>query len=402
MHRHFLLLFFFFPLAIEAATFLLPKEGALIGKVVTVYAQPGDNLADLAKSYDLGYDEMVIANPDIDPWFPPVGSQIILPLQFILPPSIREGIVINIPEMRLYYYPKGENTVITFPIGIGREGWSTPIGVTKITKKTPRPSWTPPASIRAEHAADGDPLPPVVAPGPDNPLGPYALRLGFPSYLLHGSNKPYGIGMRVSHGCIRLYNDDIEKLFSIVPEGTRVETVNAPFKMTLIKDSLYFESHPPLPDHNQEAPKAIFQTVLMKEADHLPVAIEWDKAYRLLEKPDGLPHVIGQLKDSAPALLTRNLPPPFPENKATPPKAPSQLSKNKVYLQAGAFSERKNVDLVTTQLKMLGVESVVIEPKGVGRFYRVLVGPFQDEEKSSLAKARLEKIGIKTFVVNTR
>ncbi len=383
------------------STFLLPKEGNLVGKVLTIYAQPGDTLADLAKVYDLGYDEIVMANPHIDPWFPPVGSQIVLPLQFILPPTVREGIVINIPEMRLYYYPKGENTVITFPIGIGREGWSTPIGVTKITKKVPNPSWTPPASIRAEHAAEGDPLPPVVPPGPDNPLGPYALRLGFPSYLLHGSNKPYGIGMRVSHGCIRLYNHDVGKLFAMVPEGTRVETINAPFKMTMVKDHLYLESHPPLTDHTQETPQVIFQKALLATADHLPMAIEWDKVYRLLEKGDGTPQIVGRIEQSAPALLVDNQPPPMPVNIGKPLQTSRFLQEHGIYLQAGAFTNRQNVDVIASQLKMLGLDSTVLEPKGEGKFYRVLVGPFADEKEASLAKARLDKIGINSFFVKS-
>ncbi len=170
----------------------LPPPGEdVVGQVQVIKAKYEDTFADLATANDLGYLEMVAANPGVDPWLPGEGSEVILPTRYILPPGPREGIVINLAEYRMYYFPKGQNVVHTFPLGIGREGWGSPIAHTTITAKTPNPGWTPPASIGAEHAADGDPLPAYVPPGPNNPLGPFKFTLGTPGYLIHGSNKKF-------------------------------------------------------------------------------------------------------------------------------------------------------------------------------------------------------------------
>jgi L,D-transpeptidase ErfK/SrfK len=206
-----------------------------------------DTLVDLALLHGQGYDEMRSANPTVDAWLPGQGTVITIPSQYLLPDAVREGIIVNLAEMRLYYYPTPglgvPASVITYPIGIGRDDWPSPTGATKIVAKIPQPAWHPPASIRAEHAAQGRPLPAYVPPGPDNPLGQYAMRLGFSGYLLHGTNKRYGVGMRVSHGCIRLYPADIEALFAQVPNGTRVELIDKPYKAAVQNGRLYVEVH---------------------------------------------------------------------------------------------------------------------------------------------------------------
>jgi L,D-transpeptidase ErfK/SrfK len=160
--------------------------------------------------------------------------------------------VINLAELRLYYYPSDKNQVVTHPLGIGREGWSTPVGETQIIGKKKDPTWTVPESIRKEHEEAGDPLPPVVPPGPNNPLGGYALYLGIQGYLLHGTNKPFGVGMRVSHGCIRLYPEDIEEFYLQVPIGTKVRIINQPYKVGWLDGQLYIEAHRPLNEQIKE------------------------------------------------------------------------------------------------------------------------------------------------------
>jgi len=232
----------------DATTFDLPDENSrVIGHNLVVYSHEEDTLLDIARRFDLGYSEIVNANPDIDPWLPGAGKRVLVPNQFILPDAPHKGIVVNLAEMRLYYFPaKKKNQrqqVITHPIGVGREGWTTPLGKTRIIQKKKDPTWTPPASIHAEHIEKGDPLPKVVPAGPDNPLGAYAMRLAMPGYLLHGTNRPYGVGLRVSHGCIRLFPEDIEHLFSIVPVNTPVEILYQPYKAALYKDALYLEAH---------------------------------------------------------------------------------------------------------------------------------------------------------------
>lgn len=236
----------FFP--VTATTFNLADDNTrIIGHNLIVFSHKEDTLLDIARRFDVGYNEIVTANPELDPWLPGTGKRVIVPNRFILPDAPKKGIVINLAEMRLYYYPpkkKGQlQQVITHPIGVGREGWTTPIGKTRIIQKKKDPTWTPPASILAEHLEKGDPLPRVVPAGPDNPLGAYAMRLGMPGYLLHGTNRPFGVGMRVSHGCIRLFPEDIEHLFGIVAVNTPVEILYQPYKAALDGTDLYLEAH---------------------------------------------------------------------------------------------------------------------------------------------------------------
>jgi L,D-transpeptidase ErfK/SrfK len=189
--------------------FKIADDDKVIGEIQITRATHEDTLSDIARRFNLGYEELVRANPGVDPWVPGAGREIILPTQFVLPDAPRDGLVVNLAALRVFYFPKrapGElQTVITHPIGIGKVGWTTPEGTTKVLSKRKDPIWTPPASVRKEHAERGDPLPKVVKAGADNPLGAFAMNLGWPGYLIHGTNKPYGVGMRSSHGCLRFY-----------------------------------------------------------------------------------------------------------------------------------------------------------------------------------------------------
>jgi L,D-transpeptidase ErfK/SrfK len=234
----------------RAAVFSLPVDGDLVGEMLEVTASHDDTLIDLARRYGLGYEEVVNANPGVDPWLPGEGTMVRMPLKRILPDTPREGIVVNLPEHRLYYYPPvkpGEaRVVVTYPVSVGKMDWSTPIGLTKIQAKIKDPSWTPPESVRREHAERGDILPKVIPPGPDNPLGLYAMRLAIPggSYMIHGTNRPAGVGMQVTHGCMRLYPEHIEELFKMVAVDTPVRLVNQPQKVGVADGQLYVEVHP--------------------------------------------------------------------------------------------------------------------------------------------------------------
>ncbi len=234
-----------------AATYLLPASGEdVVGDIEYATARHEDTFSDIARRFDLGYEELVLANPGVDPWLPGEGTRVRLPTLYVLPDAPRDGIVLNVPEMRLYYYPVSRDgeppRVITYPVSIGRGDWETPLGSTTIVAKDRNPVWRPPESIREEHADRGDPLPKTVPAGPDNPLGEFALRLGLPGYLIHGTNRPYGIGMRVTHGCIRLYPVDVAALFESVPVGTTVRIVHQPYKLGWRGGRLYMEAHPPL------------------------------------------------------------------------------------------------------------------------------------------------------------
>lgn len=214
-------------------------KGDLIGEINAYTVQPKDTLYRISRKFDIGIVELLAANPGVDTWMPKVGTEILLPTQHILPPVSRTGIVINLSEMRLFYFAD-DATVMSFPIGIGMEGWQTRTGATSIVKKRKDPTWIPPDSIRAENPA----LPDFFPPGPDNPLGKFALNLGFEGYLIHGTNRPDGIGRRSSHGCIRLYPEDIELLFNAVEKGTPVIIVDMPYKIGWRQNILFLEVSP--------------------------------------------------------------------------------------------------------------------------------------------------------------
>lgn len=272
----------------------LPPPGEdIVGQIQVIKAKYEDTFADIATANDLGYLEMVAANPGVDAWLPGEGAEIILPTRYILPPGPREGIVINLAEYRMYYFPKGQNVVHTFPLGIGREGWGSPIAHTTITAKTPNPGWTPPASIRAEHAADGDPLPSYVPPGPNNPLGPFKFTLGTPGYLIHGSNKKFGIGMRVSHGCFRMLNNNVLELAKMAPVGTSVRIVNEPYKFGVSGGKIYLEAHEPLSDSGEpsvvDKHTAVINALLKNEQLAGSMRLDWDMVREVVASEDGMP-----------------------------------------------------------------------------------------------------------------
>jgi len=232
--------------------FLESADQTVVGEPQVVFAREEDTLSDLARTYGLGYDEIIAANPGVDQWLPGEGTPILLPTQFVLPNVEKRGVVLNIATKRLFYFPTpadGERQqVMTYPIGIGRVGWETPLGATAVVSKAKDPSWWVPASVRREHAEMGDPLPAVVPPGPDNPLGHRVLKLDMPGYLIHGTNTPYGVGMRVSHGCVRLYPENIEILYTLVDVGEDVLIINEPYQFGHRDGALFFEAHEPLED----------------------------------------------------------------------------------------------------------------------------------------------------------
>jgi L,D-transpeptidase ErfK/SrfK len=211
-----------------------------MGEMKEIRAKYEDTFVYLARDYGLGFVEMRAANPTLDPWIPGEGAKVILPTQFILPDTPHKGIVINLPEMRMFAYINGDAPPTTYPIGIGREGLDTPLGVTTVTRKTAGPTWTPTARMRREKPE----LPAVMPPGPENPMGTHALYLGFPLVAIHGTNRAFGIGRRISSGCIRLYPEDIIALYNSIPVGTQVTVVNQPIKLAWIGDELFIEAHP--------------------------------------------------------------------------------------------------------------------------------------------------------------
>ncbi len=309
---------------VYAEVYELPPPGHdVIGTVATITARYEDTLVDIARRHGLGYYDLVRANPDVNPWVPGAGTEIVLPSRFVLPPGPREGLVLNLAEYRMYYFPAPEPGkpayVYTYPMSIGRMDWETPLGRTSIVAMAKDPAWYPPQSVRDEHAADGDPLPRVVPPGPENPLGTRALRLGLPGYLIHGTNRPAGVGMRVSHGCVRMFPEDIEFLFDNIRVQTPVRIINVPVKIGWDGDALVAEVHPLLEsspelaeetlEHIDELDADVEQAPIIASGSKDPLTyateqfivataeragqLDWDMLETLVERSDGIPETVG-------------------------------------------------------------------------------------------------------------
>jgi len=288
------------PEPVATHVFDITPETDIVGVVQKTQAGKDDTLTDIARRFNVGYEEIVRANPGVDPWLPGENREIVIPSQFVLPNAPREGIVINAAAMRLFYYPKvkkGEPQVVhTYPIGIGKVGWKTPEGVTKVVRRQKDPTWRPTASILAEHKKNGDPLPAVVPAGPDNPLGRHAFYLGWPTYMIHGTNKPAGVGLRSSHGCIRLYPEDIAQLFELAPIGTQVRVVNQPFLFGWHDSALHIQAFDILEDDPRDWKKAQAKLLnkalaerIQKELKAREEKIDWDAVAKLSREPRGIP-----------------------------------------------------------------------------------------------------------------
>ncbi len=312
-----------------ASEYVLATPGtSIVGQDQTIETVYEDTLYGLARDYSLGSEELIRVNPGIDPWIPGAGRHLIVPGRHILPAGPREGVVVNLPEHRLYYYPKvkrGEPVrVITFPVSIGRMDWRTPLGETRVIAKQKDPTWYPPESVRKEHIENGDPLPDRVPPGPDNPLGQFMLRLaaGHGSYLIHGTNKPIAVGLAVTHGCIRLYPEDIAALFPIVPVGTPVRLVNEPVKVAWVDGELLLEAHPPVDAEGQSFEPNVdeFSALLQAAVGDTTVAIHWDYAHEVLQTANGVLATVGLEADLPDAPMGEDTKKDAPE--ATHPPTP--------------------------------------------------------------------------------
>ena len=370
--------------------FPLTADTQLIGRLQYTRVQGEETLLDIARAYGLGYDDILAANPGVDPWTPVRGERVLLPLAHVLPDAPREGIVINLAARRLFYYPpavEGDPVAVwTYPIGVGREGWSTPLGATRIVDKREAPTWTVPASIRREHAARGDPLPAVVPPGPDNPLGSHALRLGWPSILIHGTNKPAGIGMRVSHGCIQLFPEDIETLFEAVPEGTPVRVVDQPYLAGFGPDGWVLEVHAPVSERGARAlaREALDRALAGRDSAPGP-AVDWTRVRELVTARLGypLPIVSGA--------------PPRDRYLAALPQAPPQAlptwpipAQGTWFVDLGSFAYEHAARRLVAMLRYQGPSIPAQRLPRNGEF-QVLAGPCETRAQAAVEARRIAR-----------
>lgn len=363
-------------LPVNATIYDLPEQGDLIGEVSTTTAKEEDTLLEIAIRHNLGYNEIIAANPDVDPWLPGEGTEVLIPSRFILPDTPRKGIVINLAEMRLYYYLPGDGQssqkVMTHPIGIGKEGWSTPLGYSHIVSKVEKPTWTVPASLIREKLEEGIEHPRVVPPGPDNPLGDYAMRLSLPSYLIHGTNQPFGVGRRVSHGCIRLYPDSIADLFAHTKMKTSVLIINEPYKTGYEGNALYFEAHKPLgeaSDEDQEdINRMLWGLTAMIDTDKDSTTSISESIERIANFQDGLPHTLIENFQASPS-----------------------IQENRWVVQIGAYTNLKIAAQWMDRIRKLDRPVSMVASTADGMCH-LIVGPFDDKETGLQEREKLEKL----------
>lgn len=286
----------------QEITIATPKKAFTdnyIGEMKTVTAKYEDTLVHIGREYNVGFVEMRAANPHLDPWIPGEGTPVIIPNMHLLPDAPRDSVVINLAEMRMYIYKTPGQAPQTYPIGIGRDGLLTPVGTTTVTRKKAGPTWTPTARMRSEDPT----LPPVVPPGPDNPMGTHALYLGFPTIAIHGTNKPYGIGRRVSSGCIRMFPEDIGRVFDEVPVGAKITVVDQPIKAAWIGNRFYLEVHPTqtqatmmekegaIPDYELSERDLAY---IMKKAGPGVEKLDWAAIRKVVKERNGYPIAIAE------------------------------------------------------------------------------------------------------------
>jgi L,D-transpeptidase ErfK/SrfK len=312
------------PKPVATHRFEIDANTEVVGYVQKTVVGKEDTLPDIARRFDVGYEEILLANPGVDAWLPGVGREVVVPTQFVLPAAPHEGVVVDVAAMRIFYYPphkKGEQPVVyTHPIGIGRVGWRTPEGTAKIVSRTKDPVWVVPKSVRDEHAENGEKLPATVPAGPDNPLGQYMFRLSWPSYLIHGTNKPYGVGMRSSHGCMRLYPEDIAVFFDLIPIGTKVTVVNQPYLFGRREGTLYFQAYAVMEDDSRDwsrnrnrllahllSPKARKQASDQKEVSAQDNDIDWQRVGDLAHSPRAVPVPVTGGHDGVDAVVSQSL-----------------------------------------------------------------------------------------------
>lgn len=376
---------------IETHEFQLAEGQTVVGTIAAVNTHENDTLSDIARHFGLGYNDVSKANPTVTPWTPKPDSRVLLPLQFILPDTPHKGIILNLANMRLFYYPKQQpDKVFTYPVGIGREGWNTPMGLTSIVAKKANPTWVVPESIHLEHAEKGDSLPSVVAAGPDNPLGLFAMRLGFPRYLMHGTNKPYGIGMQVSHGCVQLYPEDIEVLFKKASVGMPVRIIHQPYLTAWDQNMLYLEANEPLqkwaPDKSRLKKQLLKQ--LHKISTKKNVAIDWEKVDRIIQRADGISvPILTQSPDLA-TISANAVQLKHPEQLYHQPVVAELKDSDWSILVASFDNEMEAQQLAT----MLNHQGPIIPARKIKKDdgYQVIAGPFKNKKEVNTIAKRIQ------------
>ena len=376
---------------LERHVFGDPGGDRVIGRLAVVRTREGDTLPDIARHFGLGHDAVKAANPDVDVWLPPAGSRVVLPLMFILPDAPRQGIVINLAAMRLFYHGGKNRAIVTYPVGIGDEGRSTPLGEMSVVRKAVRPTWYVPASIRSDHAKRGDPLPAEVPPGPDNPLGEYALYLSRTSYVIHGTNKPFSIGLRATNGCIRLYPEDVEKLYRAVPVRTPVHIVNQPYLIGRAGGMLYLEAHEPQEELDAaEIRKRLYAR--LKEIERKEkLRVDWNRVEETLTQARGIPVPVLAGGEDLQGMIAGAAEAPRPAELTGQPRVPA-MKPGAWYVRADETIGEDNARRMAAVLNHQGPQIPARVVRKDNR-YQVLAGPYADR-KAALAGVKRLKVDL--------
>ena len=373
---------------IETNYFLVHQEDDVLGRLGDIRLEKGDTLPDIARHFSLGINTIHAANPGIDIWVPRAGEHIVLPLSFILPEARRKGIVINLAAMRLFYFKKDGNllAVSTFPVGIGTEERPTPMGRMYITRKKLRPTWYVPASIAADHRKKGDPLPARVPPGPLNPLGEHALYLSKPGYLVHGTNKPASVGLRATNGCIRLYPEDIKRLFDTTPVKTPVKIVNQPYLIGRRDGVVYLEAHAPFEVSGAAALKKVYAK-LKKIQNSTGHALDWYKVKNVVEEAHGFPVPVSAVGPGGKTVEAETTRLRHPGKLYGQPQVP-EFRTDAWYVLAGNFRDKVEARRLAAIINHQGPQ-IPARVLSMGDRHRVLAGPFHNKAEAGEAAKRM-------------
>ena len=375
--------------SIESHNFSIDYGQNMMGTLAAVKTESEDTLPDIARHFGLGHNEIISANPRVDPWLPEPDTRVLLPLMFTLPDAPHQGIVLNLANMRMFHFPaKNTDQVMTYPVGIGRDGWNTPTGLTRIVSKTKNPVWHVPPSIQREHALKGDPLPASVSAGTHNPLGEYAMRLALGSYLIHGTNKPYGVGMQMSHGCLNLYPEDISELFNNTKVGTPVMIVNQPYLLGRNQNMLYLEAHKPL-QANTNFKRTVLSQIKQAEKKYR-LSIDWAKVAKIIEQANGIPTPILARSMSFQELAANAVLLPHPEQLYNQP-IPRPLTNDVWSVTAATLADSRVAGKLTALLNHQG-PSIPTRTLQQGDTFLVISGPFfsSKEAKNALKRMQIE------------
>jgi L,D-transpeptidase ErfK/SrfK len=375
--------------SLERNDFSIAKEDDVIGRLAFIRLEKGDTLPDIARHFSLGTNEISAANPGVDVWVPKDKERIMLPLNFILPDALRKGIVINLAAMRLFQF-KGDSkspAVSTYPVGVGTEERPSPMGDMYVARKTVRPTWHVPASIAADHRKKGDPLPAEVLPGPLNPLGEYALYLSKASYLIHGTNKPASIGLRATNGCIRLYPENIKKLYENTPVNTPVRFVNQPYLIGQHDGLVYMEVHAPFEDSDAGEFDKMYAKLrnIEKESGR---TLDWSKVKKVLAEARGIPVPIFEIRQGSEKGIAETIEVKHPDKLYGRPEIPELKTEAWSVLAADVRDEIDAVRLAAI-INHQGPQ-IPARVLSKGDSYRVIAGPFNDIREAKDAIKRLK------------